>query len=198
MNKTHFLTAVLLTVLCTTSSASQIRALTLPELYEKADLIVMAEVVQIDKEGDRDRITIKADCFLKGKSPQTVFTFTLVTRGGLKDFDPCLQKGDTGVFFLKHNQEQGQVEKAYWGSIAVFPKNHFGLSDLSTGLEAWRTYRVNRSEIGNIEDYDRGFQKGFNGPPGLVDNSADFNLGHSDGMRSKMNILPGQQQAPGN
>ena len=198
MNKISFLTAVLLIVLCTASSASQIRAITLPELYEKADLIVMAEVMQVDKETERDRVTITADCFLKGKSPETVFTFTLVTRGGLKDFDPCLQKGDTGVFFLKNGQAQAQVEKAYWGSIAVFQKNHFGLSDLSTRLEAWRTYRVNRSEIDNIEDYDRGFQKGFTGPPGLVDNSADFNLGHSDGMRSKMSILPGQQQAPGN
>ena len=198
MNKIPFLTAVLLIVLCTASSASQIQTITLPELYEKADLIVMAEVIQVDKETERDRVTIAADCFLKGKSPETVFTFTLVTRGGLKDFDPCLQKGDTGVFFLKNGQAQGQVEKAYWGSIAVFPKNHFGLSHLSTGFEAWRAYRVNRSEIGNIEDYDRGFRKGFTGPPGLVDNSADFNLGHSDGMRSKMNILPGQPQATNN
>ena len=122
MNKIPFLTAVLLIVLCTASSASQIQTITLPELYEKADLIVMAEVVKIAKEGDRDRITITADCFLKGKSPETVFAFTLVTRGGLKDFDPCLQKRDTGVFFLKHSREQGQVEKAYWGSIAVFRK----------------------------------------------------------------------------
>jgi len=198
MNKTHFLTAVLLTVLCTASSASQIQPITLSELYAKADLIVMAEAIEIDKKGDRDLVTIKADCFLKGKSPQTVFTFALVTGGGLKDFDPCLQKRDTGVFFLKHSQKQGQVEKAYWGSVAVFQKNHFGLSDLSKRLEAWRAYRVNRSEIGNIGDYERGFQKGFTGPPGLVDNSADFNLGHSDGMRSKMNVFPDQHQAPGN
>ena len=73
MNKISFLTAVLLIVLCTASSASQIRAITLPELYEKADLIVMAEVMQVDKETERDHVTITADCFLKGKSPENRF-----------------------------------------------------------------------------------------------------------------------------
>ena len=66
---------------------------------------------------------------LKGKSPQTVYTFTLVTRGGLNDFDPALKKGDSGVFFLKLRKQEGEVEKAYWGSVATFPKNHFDLTE---------------------------------------------------------------------
>ena len=67
--------------------------------------------------------------------------------------------------------------------------------DLSTSLEAWRSHRVKRGQAQNIEEYERGFRKGFIGPPGLVDGSADFNLGHSDGMLAKMKIFPKQQDA---
>ena len=42
---------------------------------------------------------------------------------GLKDFDPELKVGDKGVFFLTRNK--GKFEKAYWGSIAIFPKDNF-------------------------------------------------------------------------
>jgi len=152
-------------------------------------------------------VTIKAALYLKGKSPQTVYTFTLVTRGGLKGFDPSLKEGDTGVFFLKLRKQEGRVAKAYWGSVATFQKNHFDLTgektetnastgiDLATSLKAWRSHRVKRGQAQNIEEYERGFRKGFTGPPGLVDGSADFNLGHSDGMLAKMKIFPKHQDA---
>jgi hypothetical protein len=113
----------------TTSFASQIRQITLSELHAKASLIVMGKVTKIVADKNIDRVTIKVDSYLKGKSPQTVYTFTLVSRGGLKDFDPSLKKGDSGVFFLKIEKQEGQVEKAYWGSIATFPKNHFDLTE---------------------------------------------------------------------
>jgi len=125
MNKTNFLTALFLLIFATNGFASQINRITLSELHAKADLIVMAEVTKLVEEGNLDHVTIKADLYLKGKSPQTVYTFTLVTRGGLKDFDPSLKEGDTGVFFLKLRKQKGQVEKAYWGSVATFQKNHF-------------------------------------------------------------------------
>jgi len=195
MYKTNFLTALFLLIFVTTSFASQINRITLSELHAKADLIVMAEVTKLVEEGNQDHVTIKAELYLKGKRPQTVYTFILVTRGGLKDFDPSLKKGDTGVFFLKLREQEGQVEKAYWGSVAIFQKNHFDLIDLSTSLDAWRSHRVKRGQAQNIEEYEHGFRKGFTGPPGLVDGSADFNLGHSDGMLSKMKILPNQQDA---
>ena len=67
--------------------------------------------------------------------------------------------------------------------------------DLYTSLDKWRAYRVQCKQIRNIEEYERGFRKGFDGPPGLVDGSADFNLGHSDGMISKMKKFPNQQDA---
>jgi hypothetical protein len=356
MKKTLLWTTLILLSVSTAAYGSQINRITLSELHAKADLIVMSEVTELVKEGNQDHVTIQVDSYLKGESPQTVYTFTLVTRGGLKDFDPALKVGDTGVFFLKLKEQEGQVEKAYWGSIATFQKNHFDLTetmtestatiitspghpdptdrqwilfendlykfvqvgfghhgnqqpgfyvfaktrskwlkidqvttagailgrsptfeecrgagnappsvgwdfrpfqdqsliplplrsdsfisfpddiaydkrtgywilsfmsnwniegvktilrfkqtdldaalkaltdpaDLVASFDAWRSYRIERGEIQNSEDYESGFQQGFAGPPGLVDGSADFNLGHSDGMLAKMKMLPGQ------
>jgi len=69
------------------------------------------------------------------------------------------------------------------------------LINLATSLDAWRSYRVKRGQARNIKEYERGFRKGFTGPPGIVDGSADFNLGHSDGMLARMKICPSQQDA---
>ena len=123
-----YLSLVLLLVSVATSYASKIRRITLAELQSKASLIVMGKVTKLVQEGNQDHVTIKVDSYLKGKGPQTVYTFTLVTRGGLKDFDPSLEQGDSGVFFLKTRQQEGEVEKAYWGGVATFPKNHFDLT----------------------------------------------------------------------
>ena len=109
--------------------ASEIYRITLSELQSKASYIVLAKVVELVQDGNQDHVTIQVDSYLKGTSPQTVYTFDLVTRGGLKDFDPALKKGDTGVFFLKLKNQEGQVEKAYWGGVATFQKNHFDLTE---------------------------------------------------------------------
>jgi len=177
--------------------ASTIPRITLSQLQAKADLIVMAKVTKVVADKDIDNVTIEVDSYLKGKSPQTVYTFTLVTRGGLKDFDPSLKKGDTGVFFLNLRGQEGQVEKAYWGSVATFQKNHFESTAITPSplLDVWRSHRVKRRQIQDIEAYERGFRKGLTGPPGLVDGSADFNLGHSDGMIAKMKKSPNQKDA---
>jgi len=113
--------------------ASEIKRITLSELEKKADYIVLAQVQNVIKDGDADKVTIKVDSFIKGDSPQKEFTFTLITRGGLKDFDPALKKGDAGVFFLK--KEGAEVKKAYWGSIAIFPQNHFDLTKVDQPLQ---------------------------------------------------------------
>lgn len=366
MKKTLLCTILLLLIGVTACLGSQISRITLSELHAKADLIVMAEVTELIRDGDQDQVTIQVDSFLKGENPQTVYTFSLVTRGGLKDFDPSLEIGDTGVFFLKLKDQGGQVEKAYWGGVATFQKNHFdltekmtesntsvitspdhpdstdkqwilfendhykfvrvdfgpegdqqpgfyvfskkwskwlkidqvttagallgrsptfeecreagnappsvgwdfrpfqdqsfiplplwhdsfisfpddiayekgtgswilsfmsnwniegvktllrfkqadldaafeietdlnpesaadessGVADLATSFDVWRSYRIEQGQAQNLEDYERGFRKGFTGPPGLVDGSADFNLGHSDGMQARRGIFP--------
>ncbi len=107
--------------------ASEIERITLAKLQANADVIALAKVMKVAKVGDRDNVTIEVDSYLKGENAQSVYTFTLVTRG-VKDFDPALAAGDTGVFFLKRKDQQGQVEKAYWGSVATFQKNHFDLA----------------------------------------------------------------------
>ena len=164
----------------------------------------MAEVTEVTKEDNQDHVTIQVNSYLKGSSPQKVYTLTLITRGGLKDFDPSLKKGDTGVFFLKLKEQKGQVEKAYWGSVATFQKNNFYLTEEKTKalaptitryLDIWLSYRVKCEQVRNIDEYERGFRKGFTRQPGLVDGSADFNLGHSDGMLAKMKRFPNKKDA---
>lgn len=123
------LSMLVILVFASTSFASQITRITLSDLQSRADLIVMGKVTTLVQEGNQDHVTIQVDSYLKGKSPQTIYTFTLVTRGGLKDFDPALKKDDSGVFFLKLKKQEGQVEKAYWGGVATFAKNHFDLTE---------------------------------------------------------------------
>lgn len=196
MKKACFLTGLFLCAFAVSGLASEIDRITLSELHEKADLIVMAGVMQVVEEGNQDQVTIKVELYLKGNSPETVYTFTLVTRGGLKDFDPALKKGDTGVFFLKRGKKKGEVEKAYWGSVAVFPKSNFDLSEEKLGTEAsvsmaaWRSYRVKLGEARDIAEYERGFLEGFSGPGKLEKGSADFILGRSDGILAVRGIVP--------
>ena len=182
----------LISTLNTSLTASQISRITLTELKQKADLIVLAEVTQVTRNGNQDNVTIQIDSFLKGESEQICINFTLVTRGGLKDFDPALEKGETGVFFLKRKELEYDYEKAYWGSIAIFEKDIFTLSyeDYKQALKIWKSHRLQNDPELNIKDYVNGFQKGYNSPPGLVDGSADYNMGHSDGMQAKLGINP--------
>ena len=113
-----------------TASASQIKPIKLTDLEARATHIVLGKVTKVVESGNEDTVTVEVASLLKGKSEQKSFTFTLVTRGGLKDFDPEVKVGASGVFFLKEQDVAGKaaggaVTKAYWGSIATFPKDHF-------------------------------------------------------------------------
>ena len=119
---------LILTLIIAASSASEIARITLADLEKKAEIIVLAQVTNVVRDGDLDEVTIEVDSYLKGKNPRTSYTITLVSRGGLKDFDPALKKGQSGVFFLKPKKQEGKVEKAYWGGVATFPRDHFDLS----------------------------------------------------------------------
>lgn len=177
-------------------AASEISRITLAELEQKADFIVTAQVTGVVAEGDEDRVTIKVENYLKGNSPESVFSFSLVPRGRLKDFDPSLKTGDAGVFFLKNKKKEGLVEKAYWGSVALFVKNHFDLTVEKVSVEAskamalWRAYRVKLGQARNVSEYEGGFLKGYMGPTDLTPGSADYNLGLSDGKLASKGIVP--------
>ena len=127
MKKMILLSTIMLFILSSYCFASEIIRISLSELQEKANLIVLAKVIKVEQDMDRDKVTIKIDSFLKGEIKEKELSFTLITRGGLKDLDPALKKGDTGVFFLK--TKGAKVEKAYWGSIATFQKNNFDLTE---------------------------------------------------------------------
>jgi hypothetical protein len=199
MKKMNFIVSCLFLItaaLATTASASAIEPITLTELYDKADLIVMAQVLNVVAKEDRDEVTIKPEVFLKGEGEQSEYTFNLISRGGLKDFDPALYKGDTGVFFLKRKLFSGQVEKAWWGSVAVFVKNNFdplgkraeGKADKS--MPGWRAYRVKLKQAQNVSEYEDGFRQGFSGPPVMPKGTVDFNLGYSDGQLAREGMVP--------
>ncbi len=120
-----YIITILLVVVAITSEtyASVIVRLDLKELPNISEYIVLGKVISISPEGNRDAVTIKIATQLKGNLQREEVTFMLTTRGGLKDFDPQLVIGDTGVFFL--SESNGKIKKAYWGSIAVFNKNNF-------------------------------------------------------------------------
>lgn len=105
--------------------ASDIALLPLKELPGISPVIVLGDVIHVVPQDNEnlDTITIRIHAVLKGDLKEREATFVLSTRGGLKDFDPLLKVGDTGVFFLK--QENNTFKKAYWGSIAIFGKNNF-------------------------------------------------------------------------
>ena len=54
------LTTILL-ILSTFCYASQLKKITLSELQEKADLVVLAKVVKIEQDGNQDNVTVKID-----------------------------------------------------------------------------------------------------------------------------------------
>lgn len=194
MKKIFFSTVLFLVVLSGADAASEISRITLTELYEKADLIAMARVMRVARDKKEDEVTIKVELFLKGNIPERTMTFSLVTRDKAKDFDPILKKGDTGVFFLK--QKRKGVKKAYWGSVAIFSKNHFDLSKEKPGMEAsgplaaWRDYRVMLGQAQDVAEYERGFIKGYNRPDMLENGPPDFRLGLSDGKLAGKGIVP--------
>ncbi|MBN1327659.1 MAG: hypothetical protein JW996_06890, partial [Candidatus Cloacimonetes bacterium] len=148
---------LIMTLLFSVVYASEISRISLAELQEKSDLIVLAEVIEIRQDGNSDLVMIQIDSFLKGNGEEKILTIRLETRGGLKDFDPALNKGETGVFFL--HKDQDGFSKAYWGSMAIFAKNNFHLSDLSywNALEIWCDMRLQQNPDLDIADYEKGF-----------------------------------------
>jgi hypothetical protein len=105
--------------------ASQIDPITLKELESRATHVVLGKVTKVEENRNEDIVTVEVAAFLKGKSEAKSYKFRLVTRGGLKDFDPAVKVGASGVFFLKEQEGTENATKAYWGSIATFPKDHF-------------------------------------------------------------------------
>jgi hypothetical protein len=100
------------------------------ELTEQSDVIVIAQVVSVDslaldkrKPIPYDEVVIRISSFIKGNIEDKEMNLILQPRG-VKGFDPQLNVGETGIFFLK-DIEHGTARLTYWGSVAIFEKNHF-------------------------------------------------------------------------
>jgi hypothetical protein len=141
------LIAVVAILFGTLAYASQIRQLELAELPSRSHVIVLAKILRVDKISldsrvptPDDKVTIKVASALKGSIKQDEVEVLLQPRG-VKDFDPTLKVGDTGVFFLR---EVGELEAklAYWGSVAIFQKPNFVVSKKAEEQQALR----NRTE----------------------------------------------------
>ena len=115
--------AMIILLLSSTAIASMIGKIDLSKLENKSELIVLAKVINIVSDSALDKVTIKVSSILKGKLDNKEITILLQVRGGLKEFDPEIQVGDFGVFFLKKGSNYYRT--AHGGSIAIFEKNHF-------------------------------------------------------------------------
>ncbi|MBW8001137.1 MAG: hypothetical protein FVQ80_03840 [Planctomycetes bacterium] len=116
--------------------ASQISKFDLAKLPDRAEVIALAKVTKIEKKEldsrrptPYDEVTIKIASVLKGKVSRDHISLVLQSRG-VKGFDPALNVGDTGVFFLRE-LNGSKAKLAYWGSIAVFQKPYFDLFESS-------------------------------------------------------------------
>ncbi len=122
MKKIFLLLCIFL--LSSTSYASKIGRITLEDMETKAEYIILGKVIDVERDLDRDKVTIEVRKLLKGnKLPNEIVSFWLTSRGGLKDFDPEVQVGNSIVAFLVG--ENGKFKKAYWGSIAIFTKPNY-------------------------------------------------------------------------
>lgn len=110
------------------ANASELVQMELANLPTIAQGAVLAKVLKVTKKSDDiDEATIKIVSVIKGNIRASQLTIELKTRG-VMDFDPSLKPGDMGVFFLKEIS-QSAAKLAYAGSVALFPKPNFKVSD---------------------------------------------------------------------
>jgi cyclophilin family peptidyl-prolyl cis-trans isomerase len=110
------------------TDASSIEQLELGELTGRTEGIVLAKVTKVvRKDDDTDEATIAVVSVIKGNIVPSELTVELLCRGE-KNFDPELQQGQMGVFFLREIAES-KAKLAYVGSVAIFGKANFMVSE---------------------------------------------------------------------
>lgn len=95
------LTIAMFLVTPTLSGASSLAVISISEMTDKSDLIILGEVVSIKSDSSLDFVTVKIIEIIKGNTEASVVSITLQVRGGLKEFDPVLQNNEFGVFYLR-------------------------------------------------------------------------------------------------
>ncbi len=135
MNRPKIFSMALVAILLgTLAYASKIQRLELAKLPARAEVIALAKVLRVEEKSldsrvpaPYDEVTIMVASVLKGSIKQGEIKVILQPRG-LKGFDPVLKVGDIGVFFLREVSES-EAKLAYWGSVAVFQKLNFAVSE---------------------------------------------------------------------
>jgi len=129
-----FSMAVVAILLGTLAYASKIQRLELAKLPARAEVIALAKVLKVEEKSldsrvptPYDEVTVMVASVLKGSIKQGEIKVILQPRG-VKGFDPVLKVGDIGVFFLREVSES-EAKLAYWGSVAVFQRLNFAVSE---------------------------------------------------------------------
>ena len=111
--------------------ASDISRLDFSELPRLSEYVVLGHVEKVIRTDEfSDTIRIRIVKILKGMFHPPGTMEIVLRNKGVKDFDPILKVGDKGVFFLS-KVEGTTGTLAYWGSIAIFPKDNFDTVDKS-------------------------------------------------------------------
>ena len=102
------------------AKAGQVIPLEYAELTKRSEVMVLGHVASTKRISEhQDIATVDVVTLLKGQVTEQQFEVQVRCRGE-SGFDPQLEKGDKGVFFLKKVAGR-KATLAYTGSIALFP-----------------------------------------------------------------------------
>jgi hypothetical protein len=114
--------------------ASQLVPFELSKLSSTSEIVVVARVakvtpVELDsrKPTPFDQVELIVATVLKGSLQKSKLTIVLEPRG-VRDFDPSLKPGDSGVFFLRKNSNQ-QFRPITAGAVAMFENKNFVVTE---------------------------------------------------------------------
>ena len=103
------------------------------DVSKHSELIITAKVVKVvpmkfgREDIPYDELTIQVASILKGKLKDMSVKIVTEPRG-MRDFDPLLKVGESGVFFLIKDYKFGYRLTAR-GAVAIFTRGNFALKD---------------------------------------------------------------------
>lgn len=128
-------------VLITCAFASQLVPVELSDLSAKSELVVVARVanvspVEIDSRRPTpfDQVKLTVVTVLKGQLSKDSLTIILEPRG-VRNFDPSLKPGDSGIFFLREDSDK-RIRPITPGAVALFENTNFVVSEKSTSEQS--------------------------------------------------------------
>jgi hypothetical protein len=128
--------SVILIALLNSSFATQVASADLSKLTAQSQLVIVAKVLSVTpvelndrKDKPYDSVHVQISTVLKGELKEETINVILEPRG-VRDFDPVLKVGQSGVFFLNLNA-QGHYRLTASGAVAIFERGSFLLGEPS-------------------------------------------------------------------